>query len=275
MVLALGHVVYFASTTPTNDGPWKPYYERIAAVEQEGDVFRISNFRRVRYDSEGAPVSISWEVRTVNLDDLRSVWLGISVFSEPALAHTFLSFDFGDGDPLVVSVEARQRPDQSYDPLKGLYDAFHLTYVLADERDIIGVRTHPRGEKVYFYPLTIEKETERKVFRDMMGRVKDLAGQPEFYNTFTSNCTNSLLEGAPYSLFRKYLDYRVVLPGFAAKAAYGEDIIDTRYPLESLMRAALVDPSGYSPDQPDMSAFLRSDYERRLKAENMLPEFGE
>lgn len=270
LLVAIGHVVYYASTTPTHEGPWKPYYAEIPEFHEEESVFHLRNFRRARYDGSGAVTSISWEERSVDLRDLQSVWLGISVFNEPALAHTFLSFDFGDGDPVVVSVEARQRPDQKYDPVKGVYDYLHLIYVLADERDIIGVRTHDRGEKVYFHPLTIEPETMRKLFRDMMQRVRDIRTRPEFYNTLTSNCTNSLLKGAPYSKVRKYLDYRVVLPGFADRAAWAEGILDTRYSLESLQRAALINPSGYSPDQPNMSAFLRSEYYRRLGQEAML-----
>lgn len=269
LFLLAGHAIYYASTTPTHDGPWKPYYAEIPGAEETDSVFHLRNFRRARYDGSGEVTSISWEERSVDLDDLKSVWLGISVFSEPALAHTFLSFDFGDGDPVVVSVEARQRPDQNYDPVMGAYDYLHLVYVLADEQDIIGVRTHDRAENVYFHPLTIEPETMRKLFRDMMQRVAEIRNRPEFYNTLTSNCTNSLLKGAPYSNVRKYLDYRVVLPGFADRAAWAEDILDTRYNLESLQRAALVDPSSYSPNQPDMSAFLRSEYYRKLGQEEM------
>ena len=113
LLLVVGHVAYYATTTPTHDGPWKPYYAQIPEVEENNLVFHLRNFRRARYDGSGEVRSISWEERSVDLNDLQSVWLGISVFNEPALAHTFLSFDFGDGAPVVVSVEARQRPDQS------------------------------------------------------------------------------------------------------------------------------------------------------------------
>lgn len=269
-LVVFGHIIFYAFTSPVNEGPWKPYYERTALVEMLDGAYHIRNFRRARYDAEGVIQSIEWQDRIVDPSKLKSVWLGISVFAEPLLAHTFLSFDFGDGDPLVVSIEARQRPDQSYSPVRGLYDAYHLIYVLADERDIIGVRTHARAETVYFHPLTIEPETQQTLLADMMARTAKVAAEPEFYNTLTGNCTNSLIRDAPYSVIKRYFDPRVLLPGLVDRAAYAEDILDRRYSLESLKRAALIDPAEFSPSQSDLSAHLRSKYRERLSKEERL-----
>jgi len=264
------HLIYFAATSPTNEGPWKPYYERVASVEMIDGDYHITNFRRARYDAAGELESIKWQDRTIDPTKLKSVWLGISVFAEPLLAHTFLSFDFGDGDPLVVSIEARQRPDQSYSPVKGLYDAYHLIYVLADEQDIIGVRTHARAEMVYFHPLIIEPETEQTLLADMLARTANVGTAPEFYNTLTGNCTNSLIRDAPYSWLKRHFDPRVLLPGLVDRAAYAEDILDRRYSLEGLQRAALIDPEGFSPTQNDLSDHLRAAYRERLSLEDRL-----
>ena len=114
MLMALN--IYYLLTTATNLGPWKRGYEKTATVEF--DVFlesnvrtaTIRNFRRARYEPSGATKTVDWSVRKVDLNKLESVWYGISVFSAPGLAHTFLSFDFGDNDPIVISVEARMRP---------------------------------------------------------------------------------------------------------------------------------------------------------------------
>lgn len=263
-ILAL--LVYFLFTTPTNDGPWKALYQNLASAEIAGDSVEITNFRRARYDATGQPETINWESRSVDLAALEEVWFGISVFAEPGLAHTFLSFDFGDGDPVVISVEARQRPDQSYGVVTGLLDGFQLIYVMADERDIIGVRTHLRHEEVFFQPLSIRRETGVALFRDMLARANGLVDQPEFYNTLTSNCTNSLIRDADFPAWRRYLDWRMMLPGYSDRIAYEFDILDQRYLLADLRAVARLDPATYVLEAPDMSAQIRKNYyERRAK----------
>ena len=155
--------IYYQFTNPTNDGPWKAEYERLASVGIENDFVTIENLRRARYDHKGQARKIDWTERSVSLSDLKDVWFGISVFASPGLAHTFLSFDFGDGDPIVISVEARQRPEQHYGPIAGALDRYHLIYVIADEQDIIGVRTHARQNEVFFQPLSISQERQEGV----------------------------------------------------------------------------------------------------------------
>lgn len=261
-ILALS--VYFLFTTPTNDGPWKGLFERLASAQISGDQVEIANFRRARYDASGEPATINWENRSVDLSALKDVWFGISVFAEPGLAHTFLSFDFGDGDPVVISVEARQRPGQEYGALAGLFDRFHLTYVIADERDIIGLRTHLRREEVFFQPLSISRETAVTLFRDMLARTNALIDQPGFYNTLTTNCTNSLIRDADFPAWRRYLDWRLLLPGYSDRVAYEFGILDHSYTLADLRAIARLDPASFSMETDDMSAQIRRNYYARL-----------
>lgn len=157
-------IIYYGMTKPTHEGPWKPEYARVASAQVSGDAVTIQNFRRARYNGKGTESQIDWLTRNVDLNRLQDVWFGISVFAEPGVAHTFLSFDFGDEDPVVVSVEARQRPGQSYGPVRGALRRFHLTYVFADERDIVGVRTHSRRNDVYYLPLSIPRDRARTLF---------------------------------------------------------------------------------------------------------------
>lgn len=260
--------VYFLSTHPSNDGAWKEQYAALATFNISDDLAVISNFRRSRYDDTGEIVSIAWEDRAVDLSSLKDVWLGISVFGEPGLAHTFLSFDFGDGDPVVVSVEARQRPDQQYGPLLGLLDKYHLIFVMADEQDIIGLRTHLRKEEVYFQPLTISEPRARALFLYFASRANSLAEDPEFYNTFTSNCTNGLLEKTDLPGWRRYLDPNIVLPANSDRVAYAYNILDTSHTLEELRAAAHLNPSSFSLNENDFSARIRASFKERIEAEN-------
>jgi hypothetical protein len=166
--------IYLLFKTPTNEGPWPSYYERTATVDVIGNIATIHNFRRARYDASGKISAVNWSDRSINLNNLKNIWYGISVFASPGLAHTFLSFDFGDNDPVVISVEARMRADQHYHPITGALDNFHLIYVIADEKDIIGVRTHKRNEEVFFMPINVGLERSKKMFLDMISRANSL-----------------------------------------------------------------------------------------------------
>jgi len=270
--LAAGLLVlctYFLSTHPSNDGAWQEQYAQLASFDIEDNRAVISNFRRARYDDAGDVASVTWESREVDLGALKDVWLGISVFGEPGLAHTFLSFDFGDGDPVVVSVEARQRPDQSYTPLQGLLDQYHLIFVMADEHDIVGLRTHLRKEEVYFQPLIISGARARALFLYFASRANRLAEQPEFYNTFTSNCTNGLLEKTDLPGWRRYLDPNIVLPANSDRVAYQYDILDTSHTLEELRAAARVDASSLKLDDVNFSTKIRAGFLERIREDTM------
>jgi len=265
VLLALN--IYYLFTTPTNEGAWQVHYQKLATVELDENIATIHNFRRARYDESGATKAINWSDRTVNLDELKSVWYGISVFSSPGLAHTFLSFDFGDNDPVVISVEARMRPDQNYSPVKGLLDNYHLIYVIADERDVIGVRIHKRPDDVYFMPINVAKERGQKMFLDMITRVNSLENTPEFYNTFTSNCTNSIMKDTKVPAWQYYLDPRIILPGFSDRIAYQYGVLDQRYSRETVREAAFIRVTDFSDEGPDFYSKIRANYYQNLNAE--------
>ena len=72
------------------------------------------------------------------MDLLASYWTG------PAIAHVFLSFGFAGKDHVAICTEARKELGQSYSSLKGFFRLYGLYYVVADERDVIGVRTNYR-----------------------------------------------------------------------------------------------------------------------------------
>ena len=258
--------IYYLLTTPTNQGPWQTHYEKIASVELDDNFVTIHNFRRARYFDSGATKEINWSERKVNMDELQSVWYGISVFSSPGLAHTFLSFDFGDDDPVVISVEARMRPEQIYSPLKGALDNYHLIYVIADERDIIGVRTHKRHDEVYFMPINADKKRRQKMFIDMINRASSLDNQPEFYNTFTSNCTNSIMRETKIPAWQYYLDPRIIFPGFSDRIAYQYGVLDQNYSREVLRQAAHIQTDGFTDEDPDFYNKIRNSFYQKLEA---------
>jgi Domain of unknown function (DUF4105) len=65
-----------------------------------------------------------------------------------------LSFGFAGKDYLAVSIETRKERGESYSTLAGFFRNYELYYVIADERDVIRVRTNYRQpqEDVFYLP---------------------------------------------------------------------------------------------------------------------------
>ena len=54
---------------------------------------------------------------------------------------------------------------EDYSAVKGFFKQFELTYVVADERDIVRLRTNYRqGEDVYLYRLSVPIDFARKSY---------------------------------------------------------------------------------------------------------------
>ena len=64
-----------------------------------------------------------------------------------------MSWQFDNAPPLAVSIETRKRKGQEYSAVKGFFKQYEIIYVVADEQDVVGLRTNHRGEHVYLYRL--------------------------------------------------------------------------------------------------------------------------
>ncbi len=64
-----------------------------------------------------------------------------------------MSWQFEGAPPLAVSIETRKRRGQEYSAVQGFFKQYELIYVVADERDVVRLRTNYRGEQVYLYRL--------------------------------------------------------------------------------------------------------------------------
>lgn len=244
--------------TPSHDREWKTEYGRLPAAEFDGDRVAVRNVRDFAYDAEGRVVRPRYEDRVYSLNDLDSAWYGISHFGKYGLAHTFLSFEFRDGRYLAVSIEARQEIGESYSPVRGLLRRYELIYVVGDERDIIGLRTHIRKERVYLYPLTIPLCAIRNLFTDLLRVADEIRATPRFYNTVTDNCTVGIIRHAKQiSALRRFFDYRILLPGHSDRLAYELGFIPTDLPLDQLRKTVFIHPEGFPIDDPGFSERIR------------------
>lgn len=137
------------SLEPSNDRDWVPREARTAWAEVDGSRVTVHEVRDARYRTD-EDADVRWETRTYDLEGLESVWFLVDPFRGlEVAAHTFVSFGFADGRYLAVSIEARKERGEEYGILPGLYRQFEVIYVAGDERDLIGLRTHVRGDTVY------------------------------------------------------------------------------------------------------------------------------
>jgi hypothetical protein len=227
---------------PSNRRDWMPDQERLPRVELRDRRVRVQNLRHARYRST-SDYLVAWEERTYDLDRLRSAWFVVEPFAGwEGLAHTLMSFGFEGDEYLAVSVEIRKEKGEEFSPWKGLVRQYELMYVLGDERDLIGLRTNHRRDRVYLYPVRAPLPRLEQMLVSMLRRANQLAEEPEFYNSLTSSCTtnivrhvNELVPGrVPWS-------YKIVLPGYSGELAYDLGLIDTDLPFAEAQRHFRID----------------------------------
>ena len=251
---------------PSNARDWSPDQAVLPFAQIEGDAVTLHHVRHCRYFSVGQSEEyvVNYEQRRVNLADLQAVDFFMVPFEgTPSLAHTMLSFEFAppDGPPehIAVSVETRKEEGETYAAWKGSARQYELMYVVADESDVIKVRTNHRNEDVYLYRTTATPDQARQLFVDVMGRVNELASRPEFYDTLTNNCTTNLVRHInrihPHRI--RY-DYHVLLPGYSDRLAYKEGLIERHGSFEDTKARAYVNPRAWSlAENADFSAGIR------------------
>ena len=224
---------------PSNERDWIPEQAIMPTAEWNGSQVTVRNVRNFEFVTEHDFIPRYYD-KTYQLDDLESVDFIVAPFKDtPVLAHTMISFGFGHGEFLVSSVEARLEKGESYSPLAGAWRQFEIMYVLADERDVIQLRTEHRDTDVYVYRAQATREQVRALLLDVLNRVNKLAKEPEFYDTIYNNCTTNIAQHInDLKPGRIPYDYHVLLPGFSPKFAYDLGLLDKSVPFEELTRRA-------------------------------------
>ncbi len=247
---------------PSNQRDWSPDQAVLARAEFDGERVTVRNVRNFEYRSV-REYAVRYETRSYDLSKLDSMWFMVERFGPhdemtPAIAHTLLSFGFG-GEYVAVSVEIRKERGESYSPWKGLLRQYELMYVVADERDVIGLRTNHRRDTVYLYPVRAPVEAMRRAFVEMLQRANQLAEAPEFYNTLTSTCTTNLVRHVnTIAPGRIPLSYKVILPAYSDSLAYDLGLIPNGQPLEQVRAAHRIDALA-------QEIGVRADFSRALR----------
>jgi hypothetical protein len=250
-------LAWWSTLRPSNDRDWQPDVAVLAYADINGNQAMVHNIRNCDYRTE-TDFDVRYYDKTVDLDQIRTVDLFLVYWGSPLIAHTMVSFGFEGGDYLCFSIETRKEKGEAYSAVKGLFRQFELVYVLADERDLVRLRTNYRqGEDAYLFRLKGSPEQARQLLLEYLRRLNSLRQQPEWYSALTHNCTTSIraqravAERAPW-------DWRMLVNGLGDQLLYERGLIATNLPLAELKEKCHINARARAADAaPDFSRAIR------------------
>ena len=242
---------------PRNDRDWLPDVARLATATLEGSRLTVQNLRNFDYRTE-IDYTQQWETRTYDLDTLWGLDIFLCFWGPTLVAHTIASWDFGDGSHLAISIETRKGEGESYSAVRGFFRQYEVYYVVADERDVVRLRTNCRGETVYLYRMKTTPAEARALLVDYFKEINALARKPRWYNALTHNCTTAIRYHAKRVHEARPWDWRLLANGRADELSYERGTIDTSLPFPELRRRSDITEKAKAADQdPAFSSLIR------------------
>ena len=258
-------LVWWLSLQPSNNRDWLPDVAVLPYADIAGNQVAIHNIRNCDYRTE-TDFTVQHYDKTFDLAALSTVDLYLVTWGSPDIAHTIVSFGFTNGDYVCFSIETRKEKGEDYSAVKGLFRQFELTYIVADERDLVRLRTNYRqGEEACLYRLQETPEQGRKLFLDYLRRINELHEHAEWYNAVSDNCTTGIrtqraaADRAPW-------DWRMLINGHLDELLYERGTFVTNLPFAELKKISNINAKAKAADQA-------SDFSRQIR--QGLPGFGD
>jgi len=252
-------LLWFLSIPPTNERNWRPELAVMPRAEIQGDRLLVHDVRNFDYRTPD-DFDARYEDREFDLsklqaaDVLYSYWEG-----NTSVAHTMFSWDFGGNDVLCLSVEVRREIGQEAGGLPGIFKQFEILYILADERDVVRLRTNYRREEVFLIRSVLTPEESRRLLLDVLETVNRLREEPEFYRTIGNNCTTSIV-GHINAIWPGRIPFtkKILMNGFAPEIAYANRIHRTDLPFDEWKRRSRINEVAQAADKdPAFSRRIR------------------
>jgi hypothetical protein len=257
-LFCLGGVLW-SGIRPSNDREWVPEVKQTPWGEVAGDTVTLHNVRNFKYRTE-TDFDPVYETRTFKVSELTEVDMLVTYWAGKAIAHAMVSFGFNNRDFIAFSIETRKEVGESYSAINGFFRNYELAYVVADERDLIGVRTNHRvpEEQVYVLRTRMALENGRKLFLEYVSRINALRERPAFYNTLTTNCTTQILSNVQaFGGVAKYT-WKILLSGYVPEYLYETETLMQGMPLDEIMKLSLVNERAKKfANDPNFSQLIR------------------
>lgn len=284
-LLVFGGLIYWwQSLQPSNTRDWADNVAKVAYGEIKGNTLTMHNVRNFRYITdqyfdENWKEEGHWETREYNLDDIQGLDLFLSYWGSDHIAHTILSWDFGNNSHLAISIETRKDKSQEYSAIKGFFKQYELSYVAGEESDLIRLRTNYRKERVYAYRLMVPANQSRALLESYVTKMNSLVTTPEFYDALLHNCTtaiqlhvNGLKPGSPPLVDWSQLasgqlsppiDWRIIASGHIDERLYDKGILLQSMPFTKLKAKSRIDERMQLYGEENFSTILRYDLPRQ------------
>jgi hypothetical protein len=253
-------MAWWFTLRPSNDRPWQPDVAETSWAEIDGNRVTIHNIRNFEYRTE-TDYAPHWETRAFDLTQMRGIDLFITYWGSPWIAHPIVSFDFDHDRPIAFSIEVRKEIGEGYSALLGFFRQFELIYIVADERDVIRLRTNYRqGEESYLFRTSTTPERARAIFLDYLRRVNYLHEKPEWYNAMTDNCTTGIRVHAAATAKGRPApwDWRILVNGRMDELLYQRGAFASKLPLAELKELGHVNAAAHLAD-------TAADFSRRIR----------
>ena len=262
--VVLGIVVAFVfvmaawfSIPPSQARDWQPDVATLPYAQMRGDHLIFHNVRNADYRTE-TDYTVRLEDRDLDLSKIRALDLFLIYWGSPLIAHTIMSWAFDDGQHLAISIETRKERGESYSAVRGFFRQYELFFVVADERDVVRLRTNYRGEDVYLYRMDVPPANARLLLLNYVRAINRLRDQPEWYNALTENCTTAIKRIAGPHQPRSWWSWKLFLNGHLDELAYDIGAIDHSMPFADLKAKSYINPRARAADaDPQFSARIR------------------
>jgi Domain of unknown function (DUF4105) len=257
-------LAWWSTVRPSNERHWQPDVAVLPYATMEGDRMTLHNIRNFEYrtDTDFTP---RYYDKTFDLKQLDEADLISSYWAGDAIAHVFVSFGFGGRDYVAISIETRKELAEEYSTIGGFFKQYELIYVVADERDVIRLRTTYRQpqEDVYLYRTRMPLANTRRLLMAYVQKINALVEHPMFYNTLTTNCTTNILSHVRSFGGPARYNWKILLSGYAAAYAYENGSLDTSRPFAELRQRSRVNTQAQAAHEAaDFSQRIRVDLPR-------------
>jgi hypothetical protein len=250
----------------SNDRDWQPEVATLPYADIRGDRMTVHNVRNADYRSE-TDFTIRLEDRELDLSEIRSLDLFLVYWGSPAIAHTIMSWGFEGDKYLAISIETRKEKGESYSALRGFFRQYELTYVVADERDVVRLRSNHRGEDVYVYRFDVSPEGARQLLLSYFDAINQLRERPEWYNAMTHNCTTTIQQLAAHYERRSWWSWKLLLNGYFDELGYENGAFDNSLSFPELKALSHINERAQAADRdPRFSIRIRQGVPRMTEA---------
>ena len=242
---------------PSNERDWQPDVATLAFADIQGDRVLVHNVRNTEYRTETDYI-VRLEDRALDLSELRSLDVFLVHWGSPLIAHTMMSWGFEGDRYLAISIETRKEQGEQYSALRGFFRQYELVFVVADERDVVRLRTNVRGEDVHVYRLDVPPADARVLLLRYLEAVNHLRERPQWYNALTDNCTTAIQRLARSGERRSWWSWKLFVNGYLDELAYDIGAIDRSLPFPVLQAKSHVNERAKAAnDDPRFSVRVR------------------